>query len=89
MTSQALEVPPLAQHASQKHPLEESSQSPHKKTKNINENECKNHRRSLFVCKNIKCGDTFTEQNIKSVRPANGLHTKHYDNILGKISKKK
>lgn len=40
--------------------------------------------RSLFVAKPVKKGDLFTEENVKSVRPGNGLHTKYYEDILGK-----
>jgi pseudaminic acid synthase len=48
------------------------------------EKEIKKFRRSLFIVKNIKKGDKFTEDNLKSIRPGNGLHTKHYWDILGK-----
>ena len=41
-------------------------------------------RRSLFVCKDIKEGDLFTLENVKSVRPAAGLHPKFLDSVLGK-----
>ena len=49
-----------------------------------NESKSKKFRRSLFVVKDIKEGELFTEENIKSIRPANGLHTKNYEEILGK-----
>jgi len=49
-----------------------------------NENKSKKFRRSLFVVKNIKKGEIFTTDNIKSIRPSDGLHTKHYETILGK-----
>ncbi len=46
------------------------------------------HSRSLFVAKDMKAGDVFTPENLRSVRPANGLHTKHYEELLGrKITK--
>lgn len=42
------------------------------------------HSRSLFVAQDMKAGDVFTPENLRSVRPANGLHTMHYEEILGK-----
>ena len=41
-------------------------------------------RRSLFASDDIKEGEEFTVYNIKSVRPAAGLHPKYYREILGK-----
>lgn len=43
-----------------------------------------NFRRSLFAIKDIKAGEALSESNIKSIRPANGLHTRYYSEILGK-----
>jgi pseudaminic acid synthase len=43
--------------------------------------------RSLFISSNIKKGEVFTEENIKSVRPGNGLHPKYLKDILGKVAK--
>lgn len=40
--------------------------------------------RSLFVVEDIKKGEKLTKNNIKSIRPGFGLHTKHYDTVLGK-----
>jgi len=40
--------------------------------------------RSLYVAKDIKKGETFTEANIRSVRPGYGMHPKHLKEILGK-----
>ncbi|MGN1147784.1 MAG: pseudaminic acid synthase [Lachnospiraceae bacterium] len=42
------------------------------------------HSRSLFVAKDMKAGDIFTPENLRSVRPACGLHTMYYEEILGK-----
>jgi len=40
--------------------------------------------RSLFVIKDIKAGEIFTEENIRSVRPGYGLPPKYLEDILGK-----
>jgi pseudaminic acid synthase len=41
------------------------------------------YRRSLFVVSTVKEGDLFTEENVRSIRPANGLHPRHLPEILG------
>ncbi len=45
------------------------------------------HRRSLFVSRDIKAGEAFTEDNIRSVRPACGLPPKYFHQILGRKAK--
>ena len=48
----------------------------------------RDHARSLFVAKDMKAGDVFTPENVRSVRPSCGMHTKHYEEVLGKKIKK-
>lgn len=40
--------------------------------------------RSLFVVKDMKKGETITEDFVRSIRPGFGLHTKYLKDILGK-----
>jgi len=50
----------------------------------ISEQEAKSRvfRRSLFVVKNIKGGDVFTEENVRSIRPGYGLSPRYLKDIL-------
>lgn len=40
--------------------------------------------RSLYAVKDIQKGEEFTKENIRSIRPSNGMHPKYYEKILGK-----
>ncbi len=42
------------------------------------------HARSLFIAKDMKAGDILTAENMRSVRPFNGLHTMNYEKLLGR-----
>ena len=53
-----------------------------------NEKIFKKYRRSIYVSKNIKKGEVFSNNNIKVIRPSLGLHPKYFTDIIGKISKK-
>jgi len=44
--------------------------------------------RSLYISKDIKKGEVFTEENVRSVRPGYGMHPKYLDEILGEKATK-
>jgi N-acetylneuraminate synthase len=44
-------------------------------------------RRSLFVVKDMKGGDVFTEENVRSIRPGYGLHTRYLKEAIGRKAK--
>lgn len=53
------------------------------KTQELERGDC----RSLFVVEDIPAGETLTARNIRSIRPADGLHTMYYEEVLGKKAK--
>ena len=43
-------------------------------------------RRSIFAISDIAEGDLFTEENIRVIRPGNGILPKHYNILIGKTA---
>jgi N-acetylneuraminate synthase len=43
-------------------------------------------RRSLFVVRDLKMGEKFTGENVRSIRPGHGLHTRHLTDVLGQTA---
>lgn len=44
------------------------------------------NRRSLYIVKPVAKGDVFTKDNVRSIRPANGLKPKYFESVLGKVA---
>ncbi|HON57713.1 MAG TPA: SAF domain-containing protein, partial [bacterium] len=59
-----------------------------KKEYKLTEAQRKNRKfgRSLFAVKDIKKGEKFTKENIKSIRPSDGLPPLYYYQILNKYA---
>ena len=43
-------------------------------------------RRSLFVVEDVAAGELFTTSNVRAIRPGDGLHTRHIDEVLGRAA---
>jgi pseudaminic acid synthase len=50
------------------------------------EEESRRFRRSLFVVEDVAEGEPFTERNVRSIRPADGLHTRYLEAVLGRTA---
>lgn len=43
-------------------------------------------RRSLFVVRDVQAGEKLTPANVRAIRPGHGLHTRHLDEVLGRVA---
>ncbi len=48
------------------------------------EAESRRFRRSLYVVEDVLAGEVLTAANVRSIRPAGGLHTREYEAVLGR-----
>ena len=52
------------------------------------EKETARFKRSLFVVRDIEAGQTLTPDDVRSIRPAGGLHPRHLTEVMGRIAGK-
>jgi pseudaminic acid synthase len=54
----------------------------------VSEQEAKSKvfRKSLFVVRDVKAGELFTHENVRSIRPGYGLHTRYLKDVLGRYA---
>jgi N-acetylneuraminate synthase len=45
------------------------------------------YRRSLFVARDVPAGRTITADDVRSVRPASGLHPRHLPDVIGRTAR--
>lgn len=57
-------------------------------TMDENKKQSRRFSRSLYIAKDIKKGEIFTDKNIRSVRPGYGMHPKYINDILGTTATK-
>lgn len=59
-----------------------------KVTYNLSEKAIKSREfsRSLFIVKDINCGEAYTEDNVRSIRPGYGMHPENLGEVLGKTA---
>ncbi len=55
---------------------------------NLQEKENMIFRRSLFVVKEMKANEKFSEENVRSIRPGSGLPPKYFQHVLGRQAKR-
>lgn len=55
----------------------------------LDEQKCRSRKfaRSLFIVKDVKAGETINKENVKSIRPSDGIPPKEFKRVLGRSFK--
>jgi len=51
------------------------------------EEKSRRFKRSIYVAKPIKAGEVFNAENLRVIRPGDGLAPKYYERLLGKTAR--
>lgn len=51
---------------------------------NVVEQACKTFRRSLFIVRDVACGQVLTKDDVRSIRPGDGLPPENYHQVIGR-----
>lgn len=52
------------------------------------EKKSRKYKRSIYISEDIKVGEKFSMQNLKVIRPGDGLEPKYFELVLGKVAKR-
>ena len=52
------------------------------------ESDSRMFRRSLYVVHDVRAGELLTQENVRSIRPAGGLHTRYLESVLGRVARR-
>jgi len=50
------------------------------------EEKSRRFKRSIYVVKDIKAGEIYTKDNIRIIRPGDGLPPKYFEELIGKVA---
>ncbi|NJC26155.1 pseudaminic acid synthase [Neolewinella antarctica] len=45
-------------------------------------------RRSIYVAEDVAAGEKLTSSNLRVIRPGDGLHSRYYENLIGRVARR-